>query len=154
MSTNQEYWDACLIRAWRNHGRVQDALDMFVSITGKAPSEFELKRIPRVGSRTFGPMRLFVAQRLERISAWLLKCGPEHDKELLRKLSGSKLDVSERCMNLDHGRQDAIKETIANGKRIEFTLKQIHIDKENAARFASLAHGNKPLRKATAGGVK
>lgn len=153
MSTNQEYWDACLIRTWRNHGSVKEALTMYQSITGIEAKDSNLKRVP-VSKRTYGPIREFVAQRLERISAWLLKCGPEHDKELLRKLSGSKLDVSERCMNLDHGRQDAIKETIANGKRIEFTLKQIHIDKENAARFASLAHGNKLLRKATAGGVK
>jgi|DEB19_MinimDraft_2_1074335.scaffolds.fasta_scaffold55715_2 hypothetical protein len=151
MSTNQEYWDACLIRAWRKNIRVQDALDMFVSITGKRPSEFELKRIPKDGSRTYVPMRYFVAQRLERISEWLLKCGPEYDKELLRKLSASRLDVSAHCMNLDRGRQEAIKETIENGKRIEFTLKQIHIDRENAARFASLVHGNKSLKKATVG---
>lgn len=152
MSTNQEYWDACLIRTWRAHGTVQGALDMYQSITGVDARDSGIKRVP-VSKRTYGPIREFVAQRLEKISAWLFKCGPEHDKDLLRKLSGSSFDVSARCMNYDYDRKDAIKESIQLGKVIDFTAHQIHVSRENSAKLSSLAGKPKSLRKA-AGGLR
>lgn len=91
MSTEQEYWDACLIRTWRNHGETVDAMRMFVSITGKRTDAIPLLRVP-VGHFP-DACRVFVANWLPKISEWLLKCGPEHDVTLLKRLSASKYDV-------------------------------------------------------------
>ena len=48
MSTHQEYWDACLIMAWRNFENYGDAVEKFKSITGISPHEIDppLLRIP------------------------------------------------------------------------------------------------------------
>lgn len=88
MSTEQEYWDACLIRTWRNGGTRVDALTMFKSITGKNLNECNLLRsFPEKGFKY--AIRPFVAARLPKISEWLFKHPPERDVDLLRKLSKS-----------------------------------------------------------------
>ena len=126
---------------------------MYRSITGVYARDSGIKRVP-VSGRTYGPIRAFVAQRLEKISAWLIKCGPEHDIALLKKLSSSNFDVSAKCMNFDGDRMEAVRETIKNSKVIDFTSKQIRVSRENTAWAASLARGTKSLRKATEGTAK
>ena len=94
MSTPQEYWDACVIRTWRQHGATIEAMAMFKSITGKRADELDLLRTP-TGLPYYPPaLRAFVADRLPKISEWLHKCGPEHDKALLKKLSASTYTIS------------------------------------------------------------
>lgn len=92
MSTDQEYWDACLIRTWRNGGTVIDAMSMFVSITGKRTDEATLLRVPK-GSFPKS-CQVFVANRLPKVSEWLFKNGAEHDCKLLKKLSQSNYDCT------------------------------------------------------------
>lgn len=93
MSTLQEYWDACLIRAWRNHMKVVDAMSMFYSITGKRLNECDLLRIPKEGLPWTTGARIFAAYYLPKINDRLWEQEPEKDVALLRKLSQSKYNT-------------------------------------------------------------
>ena len=70
MSTPQEYWDACLIRAWRNFYSLKELNKMFHSITGKWPSEME-PRLLRTSTRWLPlhmGVRYYTAQFLPKIN--------------------------------------------------------------------------------------
>lgn len=93
MSTLQEYWDYCLIRAWRNHLQVLDAMKMFYSITGKRVDECELLRLPKSGMPWTTNARMFTAYYLPKVNDWLWDKPPEKDIDLFRKLSKSKYNT-------------------------------------------------------------
>lgn len=96
MSTLQEYWDACLIRAWRNHMKIVDAMSMFYSITGKRATECDLLRIPNHGLPWGTGMRVFTAYYLPKINDRLWDQEPEKDVALLHKLAKSKYNTEEK----------------------------------------------------------
>ena len=101
MSTPQEYWDACLIKTWRQHGSFVDAANMFRSITGiDLLKDYETRTILRTPKKFFPAhtgIRIFVAQFLPKISDRLFAQPPEKDVLLLRKLSTSKYDVEDKA---------------------------------------------------------
>jgi hypothetical protein len=68
MSTPQEYWDACLIKTWRNDGKLLDAFQMFRSVTGKRTDEIDppLLRLPSAGVPWKLPARAYMAAYLEK----------------------------------------------------------------------------------------
>jgi hypothetical protein len=96
MSTDQEYWDACLIKIWRLDGKVIDAIHMFKSLTGGTLYD-RPEQLLRTPPKTF-PFKLrirpFMAQRLEKISHRLWEQEPDKDVLLLRKLQTSKYDTT------------------------------------------------------------
>lgn len=96
MSTDQEYWDACLIKTWRNSGNIVDAMSMFYSVTGKRITGSELLRIPAPNFPWRVGIRVFVAQFLPKINDRLWDQPPEKDVALLKKLSTSKYDTSKQ----------------------------------------------------------
>ena len=101
MSTPQEYWDACLIKTWRQYGSFLDAVNMFRSITGiDLLKDYEPRTILRTPKK-FLPahvgIRIFVARYLPKISDRLFDQPPEKDVLLLRKLSTSKYDVEDKA---------------------------------------------------------
>ena len=116
MSTDQEYWDACLIKTWRKGGSVLDALQLFASITGKRADEIEprLLRLPRLGYKYKLPVRIFMAEHLEKISNRLFEQAPEKDIALLRKLKDSKYDTSEKTTQT---RDSELAKTYARNRR-------------------------------------
>ncbi len=101
MSTPQEYWDACLIKTWRQYGPMLDAVNMFKSITGidvfEQMGEHNILRTPKKYFPAHTNVRMFVAQYLPKISDRLFAQPPEKDVLLLRKLSTSKYDVEEKA---------------------------------------------------------
>ena len=103
MSTPQEYWDACLIKTWRNNGQLLDAMQMFTSMTGKKTDEIDppLLRLPRAGVPWKLYARAYMAAHLEKISARLWEQPPEKDVLLLRKLQTSKYTTSTQDTNRD-----------------------------------------------------
>ena len=103
MSTPQEYWDACLIKTWRNNGQLLDAMQMFTSMTGKKTDEIDppLLRLPRAGVPWKLYARAYMASHLEKISARLWEQPPEKDVLLLRKLQTSKYTTSTQDTNRD-----------------------------------------------------
>ena len=103
MSTPQEYWDACLIKTWRNNGQLLDAMQMFTSMTGKKTDEIDppLLRLPSAGVPWKLYARAYMAAHLEKISARLWEQPPEKDVLLLRKLQTSKYTTSTQDTNRD-----------------------------------------------------
>ena len=103
MSTQQEYWDACLIRAWRNFQNMSDLNKTFRSITGKWPEEVEprLLRTPIKWMPHTTGVRYYTAQFLPKINDRLLAQKPEKDVAMLRKLQESKYDVEEAIKSED-----------------------------------------------------
>lgn len=93
MSTPQEYWDACLIKTWRNAGTIGDVFAMFYSIMKTFASEYELLRVPPKEIYPKIGVRVFVARYLPKINDWLWDKPREKDVELLKKLSKSKYDT-------------------------------------------------------------
>ena len=103
MSTPQEYWDACLIKTWRNDGNLLDAFQMFTSVTGKKTNDVDppLLRLPSAGVPWKLPARAYMAAYLEKISNRLWEQSPEKDVLLLKKLQTSKYTTTTQNTNND-----------------------------------------------------
>ena len=127
MSTLQEYWDACLIRAWRNHLQLMDAMSMFYSITGKRVDECELLRIPKEGLPWRTSARIFAACYLPKINDRLWDQEPEKDVALLRKLSKSKYNTEEtpHRTNADRELSNAKRRHRVDQQKKEYTTRAI-----------------------------
>ena len=117
MSTNQEYWDACLIRCWRNFQTVQDAASMFKSICGEWPEKIEPKllRTPAPHTPRGVSIRYFSAHFLPKINDFLCDKPPEKDVDLLRALKSSKMDTLDKAYKTNADTEKA--NTIAKMKR-------------------------------------
>ena len=126
MSTPQEYWDACLIRTWRQSGSVLDAMMMFKSITKIQMEDVEPKllRIPRVGFPWKLGVKVFVAEHLSKISARLWDQPPEKDVALLQKLKDTKYDTEKDTIQ-DSDFKNEISKTYKNRKKMELLSKTI-----------------------------
>ena len=99
MSSPQEYWDACLIRTWRNFGTVLDANKMFQSIVGEWPNQIKprLLRIPSYGFPFTAQARYFVAHFLPKLNEMLHNVDKDKDVAILRKLKDSKYDILDKA---------------------------------------------------------
>ena len=126
MSTPQEYWDACLIRTWRQYGSVLDAMIMFKSITKIQMENVEPKllRIPRAGFPWKLGVRVFVAEHLSKISARLWDQPPEKDVALLKKLKDSNYDTEKDRIN-NNELQNEVNKTYKNKRKMELLSKNI-----------------------------
>jgi len=120
MSTDQEYWDACLIKTWRNDGKLIDACSMFKSVTGRLVfgRDEPLLRTPAIGVPLKLRVRPYVAQHLEKISRRLWDYSPEHDVGLLKKLQTSKYTTSTTQTNPDREMNNARNRDVNDRKRL------------------------------------
>ena len=118
-SSPQEYWDACLIKAWRMDKKISDATCMFRAITSKEHFEYEpkLKRTPHYGIPCTMRMRVFIASFLPKISERLWDQSPEKDVELLRKLVTSDYNTLKNQIPEDVELKKARMQVRANNKR-------------------------------------
>ena len=94
MSTLQEYWDACLIMAWRNFETYGSAQRRFHSIVGIYPDKVDppLLRMPKFFPNGSG-VRVMTSSYLEKINNWLLNHDKAEDTKLLKNLKESKYTV-------------------------------------------------------------
>ena len=124
MSTPQEYWDACLIRAWRRHMSLLDAMSMFLSLTGKRTDECELLRIPLDNIPWRTGVRMFMAYYLPKINDRLWDQEPDKDLALLRKLQKSKYDTEKTAYrtNADRDLSNERVRNRRNKKVVELSL--------------------------------
>ena len=125
MSTNQEYWDACVIRTWRKAGNVMDVFQMFESITNLKAMEIEPKllRLPPPGYPWKIGIRVFVANHLSKISKRLWEQAPELDVVMLRKLASSIYDTEKEGMKSDSSLQNEKNKIRKNTIRNEFSAR-------------------------------
>ena len=126
MSTPQEYWDACLIRTWRQSGSLLDAMMMFDSITKLRAIDIEPKllRLPSEGFPWKIGIRVFMASHLSKISNRLWDQSPKRDVALLQKLKDSKYDTEKDTIS-DKSLKNEINKTYKNKKQMEFLSKNI-----------------------------
>jgi len=120
MSTPQEYWDACLIKTWRNIGTFYDLNKMFHSIVGKWPTDMEPRLLRTPLRWTPGKMqvRYYVAHFLPKINDRLHAQPPEKDVFLLRKLQESNYDTAK-----DYLKSETEKERDAVSRQHSFARK-------------------------------
>ena len=107
MSTPQEYWDACLIKTWRNMGTYRDAQKMFYSIMKQWPEKIEppLLRHP-VGFLPNGmQIRYFMSTWLPKMNDWLWSHPPDKDVELLRAVTKSRYTVLEKSLKTEEDKE-------------------------------------------------
>ena len=135
MSTPQEYWDACLIRTWRQHGSFLDAVNMFKSITGIDLLEEKTYRAVLRSPKKYFPIhtgiRIFVAQYLPKISDRLFDQPPEKDVLLLRKLATSKYDCEEKAYTTSNEtEQNRVKSQLARN-RLKVGISTQHVNNRN-----------------------
>lgn len=121
MSSPQEYWDACLIRTWRNLGTIRDANSMFRSITGEWPDKIEppLLRLPKRALPITVQARYFVAHFMPKLNDMLLNSDRDKDVLILRKLKDSKYNTAKK--------QDV---SIADRERFAKEGRQMYVDKK------------------------
>ena len=126
MSTDQEYWDACLIRTWRKGGSLMDAATMFHSITGKKIKEAGILRIPKESLPWQIGVQVFMAQFLPKISDRLWEQPPEKDVELLRKLSKSKYNTEKQPYRTNQDKElfNARRQIHNNHEKSKFEYKK------------------------------
>ena len=119
MSTPHEYWDACLIKTWRNSGSLLDAMQMFTSLTGKKMYEIDppLLRLPNEGAPWKLPVRAYMAAYLEKISNRLWEQPPEKDVLLLKKLQTSKYTTTTQNTVRDYEMEAEKRAYNSNRKR-------------------------------------
>ena len=111
----QEYWDACLIRHWRQFGNILDAIYQWERLTNLRWSETELLRKPSPSFPLKIGVRAFVAAFLPKINDWLLDHPKEKDIDLLKKLKGSKYTTS---------KQKTKSQILADQKRLSRSTKK------------------------------
>jgi hypothetical protein len=123
MSTPQEYWDACLIRTWRQAGTVFDVIKMFTSITKIKYNEVDPKllRIPDYGFPWKLGVRVYTARHLSKISKRLWEQSLEKDVALLHKLKESKYDTEKDVIH--------DKELRAESKKLKQNIKLMELIK-------------------------
>lgn len=127
MNTMQEYWDACLIRAWRRQLSLIDAMSMFLSLTGKRVDECELLRVPLDNIPWRTGVRVFTAYHLPKINDRLWDQDPEKDLALLRKLQKSKYNTEKQQYrtNADRDLANEQAKNRTNRKKNEFSLNEV-----------------------------
>jgi len=152
VSTTQEYWDACVIKTWRQHGSFLDAVLMFRSITGIDLMTEEGRRPVLRTPKQFFPahsgIRIFVAQFLPKISERLFNQPPEKDVLLLRKLSTSTYDVEDKAYMTasDHEHKNVNHKLRRN--RLRMGMDTIAVNNRNQATDWNVVKGGriKPSR--------
>jgi hypothetical protein len=143
MSTPQEYWDACLIKTWRNFGTFKDACNMFRSITNVWPNECDpaLLRYPTVFVPYGVQMQYFVANYLPKMNDWLWANPPTKDVDLLRKVNKSKYTVvKKRTHSEDEKERAKIGKETKKDRELR-TLKTTLVSERNSATDWNVAKG-------------
>lgn len=120
----QEYWDMCLIKHWRQFGKVSEAADQFKAITGRDVLDCGLKRAPSQSFPQKLQMRVFVDAFLPKIADRLNEQSEEKDLALWKKLQSSKYDTLKRAMARDRSIQRASHSIKKANERIYFEKTQ------------------------------
>lgn len=124
----QKYWDACLIRGWRENQTVKDAIISWHSITGLKLGEQRdhMRRLPRPTMPWEISVRVFCASYLPKINDWLWDHEPTNDIKLLRSLQESKYDTQQKQTKTEMTRsldQVGYDDKVAKAKMVYSTHK-------------------------------
>lgn len=119
----QRIWDTYLLQTWRSAGTVLDAILSFQRETGEKILESNLLRIPPVGYPWKTGMRVFVAQRLEKIGNRMWDMPKDRDAALIDKLQTSKYDTANQNVRPDRELEKEQRDTKKNKAKITLETK-------------------------------
>ena len=135
MSTPQEYWDALLVRGWRNSTSIKDTIDAFKSITGVDPREHQppLLRVPSSFIKYNATMRWFVGTYLWSLNDLFWNTPPDKDTELFKRVSKSKADTTKTRHRTAGDKEVArLQQKTRNDKqRLQFQREALGFDNRN-----------------------
>lgn len=120
--SDQKNWDAALIKTWRLSGMLKDTFRLFYALSGKLTNDCDppLKRMPPDGMPGGVGVRVFVAEKLPKISERLWEQTPDKDVLLLRKLETSIYDTMKQALS-DPSMNEARSKVYRDKKRNELT---------------------------------
>jgi hypothetical protein len=120
MKTPQEHWDDILVQTWRQYGSVLDVIMTFKRTTGKQYDEYDppLLRTPHKGFPWKLPVRIFMANHLEKISLRLFAQPPERDVAMLNKLKDSKYTTTDRSTQTRDAEKEKQQRHAAKNQKI------------------------------------
>jgi len=98
----QLIWDKALVEGWRKDFLIAAVLYRFEEQVGKKVFDCDLLRVPPLGMPFKITVRVFAAQRLEKINKRLWDQPVERDKALIDKLQTSKYTTSTGNTNPDN----------------------------------------------------
>lgn len=128
----QKYWDACLIRQWRQFGKIYDLFSMYKSIVGSYPQTGSLLRMPPEGLPHRIGVRVYVDNFLSKLNEKLWATSPEKDVDTLRALTKSKYNNKQRkATDGERARNAERKRSKRADLRVEFNYKSF--EKRNQA---------------------
>lgn len=119
----QRIWDTCLLQYWRNAGNLLAVINDFEQQTEQKFSECSLLRVPPSGYPWKIGVRIFVAERLEKISNRMWGMPAEKDKALIDKLQTSKYDTANQRLNPDNEIEKERRNTRKNRAKIALETK-------------------------------
>ena len=98
----QRVWDTELLRGWRLDVKLRDVVGAFVHSTGmQLEAGVALRRVPAFGYPWHVPVRVFVAERLEKIGNRMWDQLQERDAALVDKLQTSTYDTANQNLRPD-----------------------------------------------------
>lgn len=125
----QRVWDTILLQSWRSDLKLQGAVNEFRRVTGEKITDHKLRRIPPLGFPWYVSVRVFVAERLEKISNRMWSMPPERDAALVDKLQGSTYDTADQRLNPDAESAKEKRWTAKNRQKV--TLETTNYAKRN-----------------------
>lgn len=97
----QKYWDACLIRGWREFQQISDVVFAYQSIAiGWDVPTAGIRRMPQYGMPWSTSSRAFVASYLPKISDRLWNQTRDRDVYLLKALQKSTYDIQKQVRDV------------------------------------------------------
>lgn len=121
----QLIWDKALVEGWRRDFLIAAVLYRFEEQVGKKVFDCDLLRVPPLGMPFKISVRVFAAERLEKISKRLWDQPVERDDALINKLQTSKYTTSTTSTNPDNELKKARKEVQLNRDKIRVHAKKI-----------------------------
>lgn len=121
----QLIWDKALVEGWRRDFLIAAVLYRFEEQVGKKVFDCDLLRVPPLGMPFKISIRVFAAERLEKISKRLWDQPVERDDALINKLQTSKYTTSTTSTNPDNELKKARKEVRLNRDKIRVHAKKI-----------------------------
>lgn len=121
----QLIWDKALVEGWRRDFLIAAVLYRFEEQVGKKVFDCDLLRVPPLGMPFKISVRVFAAERLEKISKRLWDQPVERDDALINKLQTSKYTTSTTSTNPDNELKKARKEVRLNRDKIRVHAKKI-----------------------------
>lgn len=119
----QRLWDTYLLQTWRSAGTLLDVVTKFNAQVSKDIYTCGIRRIPPQGYPWQIGVRVFVAERLEKIGNRMWDMPAEKDTALIDKLQTSTYDTANQKTNPDNEMQVVRRQLKRNNAKVVLETK-------------------------------